>query len=63
MKDMYIARDRVGFIHLFARKPHRADYNGHPMGWWVGGDCIRLDDATHPELTWNDEPLKIAVNL
>ena len=62
---MWIARDKDGKLHLFTFvKPVRKDEEG----CWVKADCsckfagsIRLDDNLFPQLSWEDEPMKVGL--
>lgn len=64
---MWITRDKNGELHLFIFvKPVRKDEEG----CWIKGehcddlelaDSIRLDDNLFPQLTWEDEPMKVGL--
>ena len=62
---MWIARNKDGRLYLFTFvKPVRKDEDG----CWVKADCscklagrIRLDDNLFPQLTWDDEPMKVGL--
>ena len=62
---MWIARNKYGRLYLFTFvKPVRKDEDG----CWVKDDCscklagsIRLDDNLFPQLTWEDEPMKVGL--
>ena len=62
---MWIARNKYGRLYLFTFvKPVRKDEDG----CWVKANCssklagsIRLDDNLFPQLTWEDEPMKVGL--
>ena len=62
---MWVARNKYGKLYLFTFvKPVRKDEEG----CWVKADCsckfagsIRLDDNLFPQLSWEDEPMKVGL--
>lgn len=61
----WVARDKaeefeeIGYLHLFASKPHR-EYGCS----WIGTCCyLCLDKTMFPDLKWEDEPIKVELTI
>lgn len=56
----HVARDNNGDLYLFGEKPERSR-----ECWWatagVDGTYLRLDKTLFPQVTWETEPLPVAV--
>lgn len=57
--NYYVARDKNGNLNLFNEIPFRSAYT---EGTWIGYS-IKVDNDFFPELTWDDEPKQINLNL
>ena len=61
----WVARDKaeefeeIGYLHLFASKPHR-EYGCY----WIGTCCyLCLDKTMFPGLRWKDEPIEVELTI
>jgi hypothetical protein len=59
---MYLARDKNGDLYLFNGRPERGN-----ECWWaetgIDGTYLRLDKALYPEVTWDTDPLPVALTI
>lgn len=57
---MFIARDKNNDLYLFNELPVRGN-----ECWWaesgLDGSYLRLDKSLYPELTWESNPLQVAI--
>ncbi len=57
---MFIARDKDKHLYLFNELPKRGS-----ECWWaesgLDGTYLRLEDSLYPEITWESEPLPVAL--
>ncbi len=57
---MFIARDKNNDLYLFNELPVRGN-----ECWWaesgLDGSYLRLDKSLYPELTWESNPLRVAI--
>jgi len=57
---MFIARDKNNDLYLFNGLPVRGN-----ECWWaetgLDGSYLRLDTSLYPEITWESEPLPVAI--
>ena len=57
---MYLARDKNNDLYLFNGKPNRGN-----DCWWaetgIDGTYLKLDGKLYPEVTWESEPLEVAL--
>ena len=63
----YIARDRDNRLYLYREKPFKGDsificqcYNTKPKHW---SELFELDESLFPEVTWENTPQEIELNL
>lgn len=65
---MWVARDKGGTLFAWGQRPNRYKEFYHSSDWsssyiWEVDDpsveCIELDKTMFPELTWDDEPIKV----
>jgi len=61
---MYVARDEMGTLFLYDKKPVRVKRSlpESQFDWgdyWASNDCIELDEHLFPELTWEQEPIEV----
>lgn len=57
---MYLARDKDNDLYLFNERPHRSK-----DCWWastgIDGTYLKMDKSLYPEVTWDSEPLAVAL--
>jgi len=57
---MYLARDKDNQLYLFKDLPLRGN-----ECWWaetgIDGTYLRLDTTLYPEVTWESDPLPVAL--
>lgn len=57
---MFIARDKNNDLYLFNERPVRGN-----ECWWaesgLDGSYLRLDKTLYPEITWESEPVPVAL--
>jgi hypothetical protein len=57
---MFIARDKDTHLYLFNELPVKGS-----ECWWaesgIDGTYLRLEDSRYPEVTWESEPLHVAI--
>lgn len=54
----WVARDKVGNLYLYMRKPIRGK-----IEWYSGFPVNNLPNNSMPNLTWDDEPLEVEINI
>lgn len=55
----YVARDMDGLLKLFCEYPTRSESF---EGSWIGRSIL-IDQSLFPELTWEDLPIKVVLNI
>ena len=57
---MYLARDKNNELYLFYARPNRGN-----ECWWaesgVDGTYLKIEKTLYPEVTWESEPLPVAL--
>ena len=60
--ELWIARSKEGLIHLFRSKPVYLRINQH-LEDWSGGYMALLDSDSFPEVTFENSPQKVRLEL
>lgn len=60
--ELWIARDKDGLICLFKTKPIRQD-NAFYANEYLCTSCFALDFDAFPEVTWENSPKKVTIEL
>lgn len=61
--DWWIARDKDGSLFMYCNEPDRDHENESFDTSYLIGDYTTLDDNFFPEVTWENSPKRIKVNL
>lgn len=57
----YIARNSTGYLTLCVKKPEKIKYIDDTI--WYGGDSIKLPPHLYPEVTVENSPLEVELNI
>lgn len=57
MKTLWIARDKDGFLEVYAEKPERLSVN------FTGRTLFYPDMTDFPEVTWENSPQQVELKL
>lgn len=57
--EYYLARDKDNSLRLYQEGLFRSNYFD---GMWIGF-YIKVDDNSFPEITWENSPVKVKINI
>lgn len=60
MNNLWIARDKNGFLRLFGEEPYK---NKKRDEWEPIIGSIWLNDSDFPEVTWENSPIEVELKL
>lgn len=63
MPELWIARDMEGALYLYKEEPIRYRTHFLSKDSNVRYDYIALDDSLFPEVTWENSPRKVKIEL
>ena len=59
---MWIARDSDGSLFLFQEKPQKKS-DDRITWWWSNGECMQINKIYYPEVTFENSPQEVRLNL
>ena len=58
---MWVDRDKDGELYLYSLKPIKGD--NHFICNTFNSECMQLESELLPEITWENSPKEIVINL